>query len=468
MKKGLSSCIVKSAKTTNTRKRSPMKKDTIQLPTLKELEKDLFVMLQKTFGEVLTKQLEEMDQQIAENRDKKRFYLQDKRAVEMDTSFGSIIINRNYYRDREKGGYVYLLDHYLEFEGSKGFSPLVETMAMEMAVQGTSYRHASSMIEKLLGYKVISHETIRQHLLQTEVTFVKPTDQLRKVLFVEVDGLYVKRQRGKRRGREEKIASVHEGWIVNGKRTSLIAKRHYVHKGKEAFWEGFEQFLIDNYNYNPSEHHLVINGDGAQWITACQDHYKNAFFVIDRFHVAREVKTLFKGHKRYRVIRKKLAQYDAKGFLVELNSAVGTLENEKKEERLEEFIQQLSKYPQALGDYREWLKEKDIDTSHYRPMGSAEGTMSVFAKRLKNGRSWCDKGIQAFIDFMVGMKDELEIKTILGRINPNDQTASVSQPKYYVEKLKSSVGELTRNNLSYLNQQKGKPIYHALQALRGF
>ena len=66
------------------------------------------------------------------------------------------------------------------------------------------------------------------------------------------------------------------------------------------------------------------------------------------------------------------------------------------------------------------------------------------------------------------MKDELEIKTILGRINPNDQTASVSQPKYYVEKLKSSVGELTRNNLSYLNRQKGKPIYHALQALRGF
>jgi len=118
----------------------------------------------------------------------------------MDTSFGPIIINRNYYRDREKGEYVYLLDHYLEFEGSKGFSPLVETMAMEMAVQGTSYRHASSMLEKLLGYKVISHEAIRQHLLQTEVKFQKPSSSKRKVLFVEVDGLYTKRQKGKRRG----------------------------------------------------------------------------------------------------------------------------------------------------------------------------------------------------------------------------------------------------------------------------
>lgn len=445
-----------------------MKKDNIHFPTLKELEQDLFRVLQKTFGEVLTNLLEELDQQIAENRDKKRFYLQDKRAVEMDTSFGSIIMKRNYYKDREKGEYIYLLDHYLEFEGSKGFSPLVETMAMEMAVQGTSYRHASSVLEKLLGYKVISHETIRQHLLQTKVTFKKPTEKIRKVLFVEVDGLYVKRQHGKRRGREEKIASVHEGWMVNGKRASLLAKRHYFHKGKDPFWEGFEQFLMDNYNYNPTEHLLVINGDGAQWITACQEHFKNAFFVIDRFHVAREVKLLFKGHKRYRIIRKKLAQYDAKGFMVELNSAVGTLEDEVLEERLEQFIRQHSKYPKALSDYRKWLEEKGVETSGYRPMGSAEGTMSVFAKRLKNGRSWCDKGIQSFLDFMIGLKDNLEIKTILGRINDKDQTPLTSQPKHYVEKLKSSAGEATRNNLMYLNREKGKPIYQALKALQGF
>src|SRR5690625_6865257 len=79
--------------------------------------------------------------------------------------------------------------------------------------------------------------------------------------------------------------------------------------------------------------------------------------------------------------------------MVELNRAVGTLENEKKEERLEELIAQLSQYPEALGDYREKLKKKGIDTTGFRPMGSAEGTMSVFAKRLKNGRSWSDEGL---------------------------------------------------------------------------
>jgi hypothetical protein len=444
-----------------------MKKDTIQWPTLKEIERDLFVSLQRTFADVLTKVLEEIDQQLAESRDKKRFYLKDKRKMEMDTSFGSITINRNYYLDRVVGKYVFLLDQSLGFEGSKGFSPLIETMAMEMAVQGTSYRHASSMLEKLLGYKVISHETIRQHLLQTEVHFKKPKDYQRKVIFVEVDGLYVKRQKGKRRGREVKIASVHEGWTTNGKRASLISKRHYVHKGKKPFWEGFEHFLMENYNYDPTEHFLVINGDGAQWITSCQTYFKNAFFVIDRFHVAREVKVIFKGHKRYREIRKKLAQYDAQGFLVELNSAVGTLENVTKEEKLDQLINQLSNYPTALQDYRKWLEENGVDTSQYRPMGSAEGTMSVFAKRLKNGRSWCDQGIEAFIDFMVGLKDDLDIHTMFGKMEPKKET-SPNQPKYYEEKLKNSVGEATRNNLGYLKQAKGKPIYQALRALQGF
>src|SRR5699024_4431262 len=161
----------------------------------------------------------------------------------------------------------------------------------------------------------------------------------------------------------------------------------------------------------------------------------NATFVIDRFHVARDVQRLFRNHKRYRSIRKKLADYDWEGFMVELNSAVGTLENEKKEERLEELITQLSQYPEALGDYREKLKnaiskrknekkeerleelstqlsqypealgdyreklkKKGIETDEFRPMGSAEGTMSVFARRLKNGRSWCTEGLDKFID----------------------------------------------------------------------
>jgi len=72
----------------------------------------------------------------------------------MDSLFGSIKFPRNYYYNRQAGNYVYLLDQYLQFNGAKGLSPLVQEMAMELAVEGTSYRHAAGTLENILGYKV--------------------------------------------------------------------------------------------------------------------------------------------------------------------------------------------------------------------------------------------------------------------------------------------------------------------------
>lgn len=447
-----------------------MKKDTTNLPTLKEIELDLFRLLQKTFSEVLSSILEEFDQEIASTRDKQRFYLQDKRKATLDTMFGTISIKRNYYRDRKANEYVSLLDRHLAFEGAKGVSPLVENMAMEMAVTGSSYRHASSTLSRLLGYNVISHETIRQHLLETKVSFQKDMDPKHRVLFVEVDGLYIKRQQEHRKGKEEKIAFVHEGWKKNGKRTSLIKKRHYIHRGKEPFWEGFEQFLFENYAYDPKYHILIINGDGAGWITSCQEHFKkNAFFTIDRFHVARDVQSIFREHPRYRSIRKKLSQYDVDGIFIELNSAIGTLNDPKKEEYLEALIRQLESYPEALSDYRDWLQDRGIKTKGMRPMGSAEATMSVFAKRVKNGRAWVKKGIESFLDVMVGLKDRLPINTLSGTIDGNNsQLSEVPKPKFYLEKLTNAASEATRNNVPYTLGSKGKPIYHVLKVFQGF
>src|SRR5699024_11383917 len=119
-------------------------------------------------------------------------------------------------------------------------------------------------------------------------------------------------------------------------------------------------------------------------------------------------------HPRRQSIRKKFEDYDAEGFMIELNTAVGTIGHERKEQRLEELINQLSQYPEALRDYRERLREKGINTEGFRPMGSAEGTMSVFAKRLKNGRSWCDMGLEKMSDAMVALKEKIVIKKLGG------------------------------------------------------
>src|SRR5690625_5415414 len=132
-------------------------------------------------------------------RDKKRFYLKDKRTLKFESIFGQVELKRNYYQDRKTGKYVYLLDQYLAFDGTKGVSPVVQDLAIELAVTGSSYRHADQTLERLLGYPVISHEGIRQQLLNTEIIQSDPVPVTGDVLFVEVDGLYTKSQEKKDR-----------------------------------------------------------------------------------------------------------------------------------------------------------------------------------------------------------------------------------------------------------------------------
>src|SRR5690606_10494453 len=161
-----------------------------------------------------------------------------------------------------------------------------------------------------------------------------------------------------------------------------------------------------NYAYDPLQTKLVIGGDGAPWISACREHFRaNRPFVLDRFHFARELRGLFREHPRYRALRVAATEYDAEHHLVDVTSAVGTMATDQQEEALEQLLQFLEGHQEALTDYRGWLQAQGVDTRGLYPMGSAEATMRVFAKRLKGGRSWSEKGVYALTQLWIGMKD---------------------------------------------------------------
>src|SRR5699024_10653475 len=90
--------------------------------------------LQNSFFQVMANKLQELDEVIASGRDKNRFYLKDKRTLTFESVFGSVTLERNYYQDKKTGKYVYLLDQYLKFDGTKGMSPVVQDLAIELAV----------------------------------------------------------------------------------------------------------------------------------------------------------------------------------------------------------------------------------------------------------------------------------------------------------------------------------------------
>lgn len=98
---------------------------------------------------------------------------------------------------------------------------------------------------------------------------------------------------------------------------------------------------------------------------------------------------------------KKLAKQDEEGLLVELNSVLGTLGDEAKEQQLAALIRRIESMPGCIRDYREWLKKQGVDPTGMYPMGRAESVMSQLAYRVKYCRSWTDKGLRAFFKAMI-------------------------------------------------------------------
>ncbi|KMY56522.1 UPF0236 family transposase-like protein, partial [Geobacillus stearothermophilus] len=151
--------------------------------------------LQKVFAVLLATLLEEIDQQLAEARDKRRYQLKDKRPTTIQTLFGEVTFRRNYYYDRQTGNYTFLLDAELGFDGARSISPCLEESAVELAVECSSYRKAARTLESIVGYAVLSHEAIRQLVLEAPVSLHRPVSQRHgRVLFVEADGLFISRQ----------------------------------------------------------------------------------------------------------------------------------------------------------------------------------------------------------------------------------------------------------------------------------
>jgi hypothetical protein len=451
-----------------------MQKFIMNLPTMKELELTLFQQLQAMFAEALVRCLEELDNWIMEHRDRSRFRLHELRHVSMSTSFGEITFARRLYRDRKKRTYVYLLDQSLSFDGQSGISPRLEEWAVELATVGPSYHEAARQIEALLGYQAISHETIRQRLMAKaeQAAAVTPKEKKKAdVLFVEVDGLFTKLQRTRRRSKENRMAVIHEGWERTGNRVKLRNKTHYLHqRSGDTFWEGFGDFLVDHYEVD-EETWLVVNGDGAEWIGECTSYFHRCIYTLDRFHVARDLKHYLRDlPTHWKAACRALAAYDPQGLLAAVDAVPSDRIREDWREDWERFKTFLHRHQSHLIDYREVLEARGIDTKGMRPMGSAESQMRVFAKRTKRGGySWSERGVQAMLRSIIARKEGHSFFTTDEAIETSDKKpAAPFRLQQLFKKQKEVIAGVTNGMLRTLQtSRQSSPLGMALKGLRG-
>jgi hypothetical protein len=160
---------------------------------------------------------------------------------------------------------------------------------------------------------------------------------------------------------------------------------------KESVWEQTRFRLAQRYK-NLKGTRIIINGDLAPWIRAGTEHFRNALYQYDRFHLKREVKQVLSGSKKHiSPAYKQIDQNNPEGLLEIVSKAAEETACLKKRFEVLELKTRLQKHKNALIDYRQRLKAQGVKVSPtWRGMGAAESNVDLFKLRTaKRGRSWC-------------------------------------------------------------------------------
>jgi len=397
--------------------------------SFREIEQAAFRIACKTQIKAMRVFLEDLDEEIYENRDKERYESVDRKERSIDTILGmSVTFKRRYYKDRKTGNYRFLLDEVLGLPKRSKQSPLAREIAIEMAVDA-SYRTASRSLERIFGGQVISHEGIRQNLIKVsdEAKVLLQRERKNKgpkenpgIIFIEVDGLYASLQKQSRRSTEEKVGVIHTGWDHRSE-----CQGEYVLKdirivrtqssSPEGFWSTMSETLHSEFEIN-EDTIIVINGDRAKWIRMFREWFCDCtvLYQVDRFHLLRTLGGIFKrGSESYYRLRDAMDK-DPTGarFMSALAEESASLSGKKRLEA-EVLLRDLEDIADSVCDYRVRLKAEGYDIEGLRSMGAAEAQMDRFADRIKGrGQSWSPRGLDAMMR-LLGLKFEGRLEELL-------------------------------------------------------
>ncbi len=394
-----------------------------------EVEASLFEKMAELFRATMGQLLESLDEVVFEGRDRERYKVKEIDRNVVDTLFGAVEYRRRVYIDVTTGERVHGLDEALGMEKRARISPGLKEVAVLQAVDGPSYRGARDSLKTFYGHQVLSHESIRQCVLEVGKEIEREGKEERDnpqgtrkvgVLFIEADGVWVSRQHAGKK--ETRLVMGHEGWRPRQGGTGeyeLVNETHCcVEEPGEDLWEEVSREFYSKYDL--AETMVVINGDRAKWIRRGLKYFPKAVYQYDRFHLKREMRDcLRESPGAYRDVLealKKNRPYEALGILQGVR-----LRDRNARRKLWDLVWDLKRDPEAMVDYRVRLKALGYETSGMRGMGSAESNVNRFSRRLKKqGRSWCDAGLRAVV-YVMAKRFEGSLVKFTSRLSSNER-----------------------------------------------
>ncbi len=426
--------------------------------SITDLEQLMWDAVLETFQQAMVKILSDLDVYLMAKRDKNRYKYKEIKERNYVTMVGSIDINRRYYWDKREKEWVFLLDQALKLSAGKQISACLKELVVLWGTKGPSYRDVRDRLKDLYGHQVLSHEKIRQIVIQASAvlknSFKKKPAGKRTIdtLFIEADGFWTGVQRKgckKKRKRETHLVVVHEGWERRqglGENTDYQLKNPMyvtvIAGSEESVWDQTQIRLAQRYK-NLKETRVIINGDLAPWIRSGTEYFKNAFYQYDRFHLKRDVRQVLRGNKKFiSPALKQIDQNNTEGLLEIVSKAAEETECLEKRLKVLELYARLQKHKDALIDYREHLKVQGVEVSPaWRGMGAAESNVDLFKQRTaKRGRSWSVKGLEAVLH-MLGLLYENILHDSIKRLDLSLEKADEADTEELISMSASKVAK---------------------------
>jgi len=254
-----------------------------------EFQRRLAEKLREVGRETTRLVLEELDQQIRQDKKRRKGWQVHRRneSKEILTQFGMVRYERTYYKNKKTNEHAYLVDE------TAGYTPhqRVDTQVKAQLVAGAanvSYRKSAEQTGTACGAR-LSGQTVMKAVREFERPAVPEQERKRiDTLYIEADEDHVASQRGQRI--EARLVYIHEGWA--GDKRRKIKKPFYlssVDEDTDTFWERVWEEVDARYDIDKIKA-IYIMGDGAGWIQRARSVFPQAEFILDRFHLKKQIK----------------------------------------------------------------------------------------------------------------------------------------------------------------------------------
>ena len=364
------------------------------------LEKAIYHMIMDMASDIFKILLEEYDEEILENRDKRRYRNIGLRNQNLKTIFGTVQYKRHLYFDRKKGSYVFLLDENLELETVGNYTVNLVDRIKQLVTE-VPYREVEEQLENLTNIR-LSHQSVWNLVQKLGGEIYSDYEDMKnkkqsgmidtEILFEEHDGVYLKsREKSNDKGIEVKAGTLYTGWEKTG-------ENKYKLENKVVFAAAIscEKFLeikenLAGYTYDMYKvKHRVMNCDGAGWTFRNSD--QTSIKQLDFFHIKQSIYLAINDKKQIKTLYGMLINKEYDKMLEHIKVIKNGCNDVKRKKRVDDLYRYLSTHREELERYKTKLKYNGI--KELRNMGIQENQNYILiTKRMKHRRmAWTKKG----------------------------------------------------------------------------